>query len=69
MLTLEFFRPDHGHEQIHEKQQGYEANNDRFHLFSYNLSQRTVYRAPARKNAMIAPMKIKSLIRVSISAT
>ena len=66
---LEFFRPDHGHEQIHEKQQRYDANNDRFHLSSYNFSQSTVYRAPNRKNAMITPMKIKSLICVSISAT
>jgi hypothetical protein len=32
MGTLEFFRPDHRHEQIHEKQQRYETNNDRFHL-------------------------------------
>jgi hypothetical protein len=68
-LTLEFFRPDHGHEQIHEKQQRYDANNDRFHLASYNFSQSTVYKAPDRKNAMITPMKIKSLILVSISAT
>ena len=67
--TLEFFRPDHGHEQIHEKQQCYDANNDRFHLSSYNFSQSTVYKAPNTKNAMITPMKIKSLIRVSISAT
>jgi hypothetical protein len=66
---LEFFRPDHGHEQIHEKQQRYDANNDRFHLSSYNFSQSTVYKAPNRKNAMITPMKIKSLIRVSIGAT
>jgi hypothetical protein len=36
---------------------------------SYNFSQSTVYSAPDRKNAMITPMKIKSLIRVSISAT
>ena len=34
---LEFFRPDHGHEQIHEKQQRYDANNDRFHLSSLQL--------------------------------
>ena len=68
-MTLEFFRPDHGHEQIHEEQQGYDANNDRFHLSSYSFSQSTVYKAPDRKNAMIIPMKIKSLIRVSISAT
>ena len=66
---LEFFRPDHGHEQIHEKQQRYDANNDCFHLSSYNFSQSTVYRAPTRKNAMITAMKIKSLIRVRISAT
>jgi len=66
---LEFFRPDHGHEQIHEKQQRYDANNDCFHLSFYNFSQSAVYRAPNRKNAMITPMKIKSLIPVSISAT
>jgi len=66
---LEFFRPDHGHEQIHEKQQRYDANNDRFHLSSYSFSQSTVYKAPDTKNAMTIPMKIKSLIRVSISAT
>jgi hypothetical protein len=66
---LEFVRPDHGHEQIHEKQQRYDANNDRFHYPPYNFSQSTVYKAPDRKNAMITPMKIKSLIRVSISAT
>jgi len=66
---LEFFRPDHGHEQIHEKQQRYDANNDCFHLFSYNFSQSAAYTAPNRKNAMITPMKIKSLTRVSISAT
>ena len=65
----EFFRPDHGHEQIHEKQQRYDANNDRFHLSSYNFSQSSVYKAPDRKNATITPMKIKSLISVSISAT
>jgi hypothetical protein len=63
MATLEFFRPDHRHEQIHEKQQRYETNNDRFHLSSYNFWQSTVYKAPDRKNAMITPMKIKSLIR------
>ena len=60
---LEFFRPDHGNEQIREKQQRYDANNDRFHLFSYNFSQSNVYTALPRKNAMITPMKIKSLIR------
>jgi hypothetical protein len=38
-------------------------------LSSYNFSQSTVYKAPDRKNAMITPMKIKSLIRISISAT
>jgi hypothetical protein len=69
METSSVFRPDHRHEQIHEKQQRYDANNDRFHLSSYNFSQSTVYNAPERKNAMITPMKIKSLIRVSISAT
>ena len=47
---LEFFRPDHGHEQIHEKQQRYDANNDRFHLSSYNFSQSTrVQRARQEK--------------------
>lgn len=66
---LKFFRTDHGHEQVHEEQQRYDANNDRLHLSSYNFSQSTVYKAPNRKNAMITPMKIKSLIRVSISAT
>jgi hypothetical protein len=66
---LEFFRPDHGREQIHEKQQRYDADNDRFHLFSYNLSQSSAYRAPATKNAMITPTKIKSLIPVNMSAT
>jgi hypothetical protein len=65
----EFFGPDHGHEQIHEKQKRYDAHNDRFHLFSYNFSQSAVYSAPARKNAMITPTKIKSLICLNMSAS
>ena len=63
MGMLEFFRPDHRYEQIHEKQQRYETNNDRFHLSSYNFWQSTVYKARDMKNAIITPMKIKSLIR------
>jgi hypothetical protein len=61
---LEFFRPDHGHEQIHEKQQRYDANNDRFHLSSYSFSQSSVYSAPTIKNATTVPTKIKSLTRL-----
>ena len=60
---LEFFRPDHGHEQIHEKQQRYDANNDRFHLSSYNFPQSSVYSAPTIKNATTVPTKIKSHTR------
>ena len=66
---LEFFRPDHGHEQINKQQERDNADDDGFHLSSYNFSQSTVYKAPDRKNAMITPMKIKSLIHISISAT
>jgi hypothetical protein len=69
MLPLELFRPDHGHEQINKKQQRYDADDDRFHLSFYNFSQSIVYRAPATKNAMITPMKIKSLIHLTMSAT
>ena len=29
--SLEFFRPNHGHEQIDEQQQGNDADNDGFH--------------------------------------
>ena len=38
-------------------------------LSPYNFSQNTVYKALVRKNAMITPMKIKSLIRVNMRAT
>jgi hypothetical protein len=66
---LKFFRPDHGYEQIYKKQQRYDADDDRFHASSYNLSQSIVYRAPATKNATITPIKIASLILVSITGT
>jgi hypothetical protein len=60
---LEFFRPNHGHEQVNEQQQGDEADDKGFHLPSYSFSQSSVYRAPAMKNAVITPMKMTSLIR------
>jgi hypothetical protein len=31
--SLEFFRPNHSHEQIDEEQQRDDADNDCFHLF------------------------------------
>jgi hypothetical protein len=64
-----FFRPDHGQEQIREEQQRDNADDYGFHLFSYNFSQNSVYKALAAKNAMITPTKITSLILVSMSAT
>ena len=48
---LEFFRPDHGHEQINKQQEGDNADDDGFHLYSYSFSQSSVYSAPATKNA------------------
>jgi hypothetical protein len=30
-VWLEFFRPDHGHEQVDEQQQGHEARDEVFH--------------------------------------
>jgi hypothetical protein len=33
----EFLRPDHGHEQIDEKQQGDDPDNDRFHCVLLDL--------------------------------
>jgi hypothetical protein len=59
---LEFFRPDHGHQQINEQQQRDNANDHGFHLSSYNFSQSSVYSALTTKNATITPMNIKSLI-------
>jgi hypothetical protein len=29
--SLEFFRPDHGHEEVEEQKQGDEADDDGFH--------------------------------------
>ena len=60
---LEFFRPDHGHEQINKQQERDNADDDGFHLYSYNFSQSSVYSAPTIKNATTVPTKIKSLTR------
>jgi len=65
----EFFRPDHGQEQICEQQKRDNADDYGFHMFSYNFSQNSAYKALTRKNAMITPKKITSLILVSMSAT
>jgi hypothetical protein len=59
----EFFRTDHGQEQIRKEQQRYNADDHGFHLSSYNFSQSIVYNAPTIKNATIVPTKIKSLTR------
>jgi hypothetical protein len=61
-LALEFFRPDHGHQQINKQQQRDKADDDGFHLYSYSFSQSSVYSAPTIKNATTVPIKIKSLI-------
>ncbi len=58
---LEFFRPDHGHEQINKQKERDNADNDGFHLYSYRFPQSSVYSAPTIKNATTAPIKIKSL--------
>ena len=60
---LEFFRPDHGHEQINKQQERDNADDDGFHLYSYSFSQSSVYSAPTIKNATTVPTKIKSLTR------
>jgi hypothetical protein len=57
-----FFRPDHGQEQVGEQEHSDNADDHGFHLFSYNFSQNSAYKALTRKNATITPMKIKSLI-------
>src|SRR5262249_6945939 len=51
-LTSEFFRPDHGHEQIDKQQERDHADDNGFHLCSYNFSQSSVYSAPTTKNAV-----------------
>jgi hypothetical protein len=33
VVSLEFLRPDHGHEQIGEQQQGNDPHNQVFHRF------------------------------------
>jgi len=60
-LKLEFFRPDHGHEQINKEEQRDNADDDGFHLYSYSFSQNSVYSTPTIKNATTVPTKIKSL--------
>ena len=61
---LEFFRPDHGHEQIPEQQERDNADDDGFHLYSYSFSQSSVYSAPTIKNRITTPAKIRSFIIV-----
>jgi hypothetical protein len=61
-LRLEFFRPDHGHEQINKEEQRDNADDDGFHSASYNFSQSNVYSAPTTKNVTTIPTKMKSFI-------
>ena len=40
MSILEFFRADHGREQINKQQERDDTDDDRFHLCSYSFSQK-----------------------------
>jgi hypothetical protein len=63
--SSEFFRPNHGHEQVDEKQQGNDPDDEIPHnIGSYNFSQNRTYNAATTKKPAMTPMKIKSLINL-----
>jgi len=50
-FSSEFFRTDHGHEQIDEEQQGYDRDNDGFHCVLLEFFAETYVKAANDKKS------------------